>query len=87
MLPTSLIELVLLRDRESLLRTLTETSRVYVDQSVLGMQGPSATSETYARLVEALRTHFRPVAESEDAYVQELERKAAPAAHEADSGE
>lgn len=84
MLPTSLIELVLLRDLESLLRALTETSRVYVDQSVLGMQGPSATSETYARLVEALRTHFRPVAESEDAYVQELERKAAPAA---DSGE
>ena len=87
MLPTSLIELVLLRDRESLLRTLTETSRVYVDQSVLGMQGPSATSETHARLVEALRTHFRPVAESEDAYVQELERKADSAAREADSGE
>jgi len=34
-----------------------------------------------------LRTHFHPVAESEDAYVQELERKPAPAARAADPGE
>jgi len=87
MLPTSLIELVLLRDREALLQTLTQTSRVYVDRSVLGMQGPFATSETHARIVEELRTHFHPVAESEDAYVQELERRPLPAARAVDPGE
>lgn len=73
MLPTSLVELMLRSDRDELLRTIADTKRIFVDLSVLSAQASPEDPSTDSLINAQLMRRFRPVAESPNGYLLELE--------------
>lgn len=77
LLPTSLIELVLQSDRDTLLRRVADADTVFVDRSVLDTSTAFTNEETNVLLCLVLAEHFDKVGESSSGYMMEFKHKAA----------
>lgn len=73
-LPTSLGELFMKRDRDALLQKIAEAETVFVDRSVFGVTTPNTNPETNVLLCQQLSKSFKTVRESPGSYLLELKK-------------